>query len=104
MFWYFPVWDISCIVALIFVFGSFIWMVNAFLILLPLTIEDAMSRREAMFTTGVTPFVATSTFVLGSVLLLLEAYNENPCRLLWLGFGGSPMMRTFRVMGSKVAQ
>ena len=77
MFVFYPVWDISYLIAIVFTFGSVIWMMNAFLILLPLTTAETMSRREVLFTAGVTPFVATTTFVVGSLLLMLEAYNEN---------------------------
>lgn len=73
----FPVWDISYLVAVIFTFGSIIWVVNAFFVFLPLIRPSSGFENEILYGGGITAFLGATVFELGSVLLLLEAVNEN---------------------------
>ncbi|KAK8172236.1 LOW QUALITY PROTEIN: hypothetical protein BKA80DRAFT_287979 [Phyllosticta citrichinensis] len=57
-------WDISYLVALIFTAGSVIWVINGFFVLLPLIMPSSEFHNEIL--SGV-----------GSILLMLEAVNEN---------------------------
>ncbi|KAJ5550749.1 hypothetical protein N7535_001309 [Penicillium sp. DV-2018c] len=77
MFSYAPYWDVSYLVATTFTFGSAIWIINAFFVWLPL--EDPKTGFPGISTVGggVTAFIGATIFVFGSVLLFLEAVNEN---------------------------
>ncbi|KAF2458068.1 hypothetical protein BDY21DRAFT_285362 [Lineolata rhizophorae] len=77
MFTQFPVWDISYLVAIIFTLGSVIWVINAFFVWLPLVRPETEFPNEELTGGGVTAFVGATVFEIGSVLLLLEAINEN---------------------------
>ncbi|KAB2577081.1 putative integral membrane protein [Lasiodiplodia theobromae] len=73
----FPVWDISYLVAVIFTLGSAIWVLNAFFVLLPLVRPSSEFQNEVLYGGGVTAFIGATVFVVGSVLLLLEAVNDD---------------------------
>ncbi|CAG7956005.1 unnamed protein product [Penicillium salamii] len=72
-----PYWDISWLVATTFTLGSVIWIVNAFFVWLPLANPNTEFSGESLVGGGVTAFIGATIFEVGSVLLLLEAVNEN---------------------------
>jgi hypothetical protein len=74
---YYPYWDVSWLVATIFTFGSVIWVINSFFEWLPLVDPSTEFTNEAYIGGGVTAFIGATIFEVGSVLLLLEAVNEN---------------------------
>lgn len=78
MFTCFPVWDISYLVALIFTLGSIVWVINGFFAFLPLVAPSTEFAHESTTAAGVTAFIgAILFFETGSVLLIIEAINEN---------------------------
>jgi len=77
MFTYFPIWDVSYDVAFIFTIGSVIWVINAFFALLPFTTPRDDFSGETLYGGGITAFIGATVFEIGSVLLMLEAVNEN---------------------------
>lgn len=77
MFTVFPYWDVSFLVAFIFTLGSVIWVINAFFVWLPLEDPSSEFPNESLTAGGVTAFVGATIFEIGSVLLILEAVNEN---------------------------
>ncbi|KEY68534.1 hypothetical protein S7711_08808 [Stachybotrys chartarum IBT 7711] len=77
MFLRYPVWDISYDVAAIFTIGSVIWVINGFFSWLPLAAPSTTFPGEASWGGGVTALVGATVFEVGSVLLMLEAVNEN---------------------------
>ncbi|KAK5132670.1 hypothetical protein LTR08_008714 [Meristemomyces frigidus] len=74
---YYPVWDVSYLVAVTFTWGSVIWVINAFFALLPFTNPKTEFPTEVLFGGGITAFMGATVFEIGSVLLMLEAINEN---------------------------
>ncbi|KAF2665767.1 hypothetical protein BT63DRAFT_405830 [Microthyrium microscopicum] len=77
MFTDYPVWDISWLVAYIFVWGSIIWIINAFFVWLPLPQPGSEFPNEIYAGGGITAFIGATIFEVGSILLILEAVNEN---------------------------
>lgn len=77
MFLRYPIWDVSYDVAAIFTLGSAVWVLNGFLVLLPLTNPESSWPGESSWGGGVSAAVGASIFEVGSVLLMLEAVNEN---------------------------
>jgi hypothetical protein len=77
MLTYYPVWDISFDVAYVFTIGSVIWVINAFFVLLPLLRPDTEFNNEELYGGGITAFIGATVFELGSLLLMVEAVNEN---------------------------
>ena len=77
MFSTYPYWDVSYLVAVIFTLGSVVWCINAFFVWLPL--EDPASEfpGEISDAGGWTAFIGATIFELGSILLMIEAVNEN---------------------------
>lgn len=73
----YPVWDVSFDVAYIFTIGSVIWCINAFFALLPDTNPSTLFPGEILYGGGITAFIGATVFEIGSVLLMLEAINEN---------------------------
>ena len=74
---YYPVWDISWWVAYLFTWGSIVWVFNAFFVFLPLVKPSTEFHNEILVGGGVTAFIGATVFEIGSVLLMLEAVNEN---------------------------
>ena len=72
-----PYWDISYLVAVIFTLGSCVWVINAFLVWLPLVKPSTEFKNEILVGGGVSAFIGATVFEIGSVLLMLEAINEN---------------------------
>ncbi|KAK5936646.1 hypothetical protein PMZ80_011111 [Knufia obscura] len=78
MFTYYPVWDISWLVAYIFTWGSIVWCINAFFSFLPYIRSTSDFKGEVLDAGGITAFIgAVMFFELGSILLMLEVVNEN---------------------------
>lgn len=73
----FPVWDVSYDVATIFTLGSVVWVINGFFVLIPLTHPAAAFSGEAGWGGGISACVGATIFEVGSVLLMIEAVNEN---------------------------
>ena len=72
-----PYWDISWLVAIIFTLGSAVWVINAFFAYLPLAQPSTLFKNEALVGGGISAFVGATIFEIGSVLLMIEAVNEN---------------------------
>ncbi|KAI8669344.1 hypothetical protein NCS57_00749200 [Fusarium keratoplasticum] len=77
MFLRYPVWDVSYDVAVIFTIGSIIWVVNGFFSWLPVQDPSTEFKGETGWAAGLTALVGATVFEVGSVLLMLEAVNEN---------------------------
>lgn len=69
--------DISYLVAVIFTLGSVVWCINALFCFLPYTNPASKFPGEILYGGGITAFIGTVIFEVGSVLLMLEAVNEN---------------------------
>ncbi|TQS31312.1 hypothetical protein Golomagni_08415, partial [Golovinomyces magnicellulatus] len=74
----FPYWDISWLVAFIFTLGSVVWVINGFFSWLPLVAPSTEFNGETYYGGGITAFIgAVLFFEIGSILLVLEAINDN---------------------------
>ncbi|KAK1829086.1 integral membrane protein [Podospora conica] len=73
----FPVWDVSYDVAVVFTLGSIVWVINAFFVWLPLAAPSTEFPGETDIAGGWTAFIGATIFEFGSVLLMIEAVNEN---------------------------
>lgn len=73
----YPVWDVSWCVAFIFTIGSVLWVINSFFVFLPLIQPSSSFHNEVLVGGGVTAFIGATIFEIGSILLMLEAVNEN---------------------------
>lgn len=73
----YPYWDVSFLVAEIFTLSSVVWVLNAFLVYLPLAKPQTEFRTEILYGGGITAFIGATIFEVGSILLMLEAVNEN---------------------------
>jgi hypothetical protein len=77
MFSTYPYWDVSYLVATIFTFGSVVWVINAFFAWLPLVDPSTEFENESTLGGGITAMIGATIFEAGSVLLMIEAVNEN---------------------------
>lgn len=77
MFTQYPYYDISYLVAIIFTWGSIVWVLNAFFVWLPLVQPSSEFPDEMSYGGGITAFIGATIFEIGSVLLMIEAVNEN---------------------------
>jgi hypothetical protein len=77
MLTYFPIWDVSYLVATTFTLGSVVWVLNSFFAFLPFTNPKSLSDGEVLWGGGITAFVGATIFEIGSILLMFEAVNEN---------------------------
>ena len=77
MFTVFPYWDVSYLVAVVFTIGSVVWCINAFFVWLPLVDPASEFPGEISDAGGWSAWVGASIFEFGSVLLMIEAVNEN---------------------------
>jgi hypothetical protein len=77
MFSTYPYWDVSYLVAIIFTLGSVVWCINAFFVWLPLQDPSTEFSGEITDAGGITAFIGATIFEIGSVLLMIEAVNEN---------------------------
>lgn len=73
----YPYWDVSYVVAIIFVIGSIVWCINGFLVWLPLPAPSTEFDGEIAIGGGVTAFIGATLFSIGSILYMIEAVNEN---------------------------
>lgn len=73
----YPIWDISYLVATIFTLGSVVWVINAFFVWLPLVRPSTEFKDEISYGGGISALVGATIFEIGSVLLMIEAVNEN---------------------------
>lgn len=73
----YPVWDVSYDVATVFTWGSVVWVINGFFEWLPLVSPSTEFPTEETWGGGLTAFIGATIFLFGSVLLMLEAVNEN---------------------------
>lgn len=91
----YPVWDVSYDVAAVFTIGksavkleslthlklnhlgSMIWVINGFFSWLPLAAPSTEFSGESDWGGGLTAFIGATVFEFGSILLMLEAVNEN---------------------------
>ncbi|KAI1881718.1 hypothetical protein JX265_000544 [Neoarthrinium moseri] len=73
----YPVWDVSYDVAILFTIGSVIWVINGFFVWLPAQDPWTEFSGEVEVGGGITAFIGATVFEIGSVLLMLEAVNEN---------------------------
>lgn len=73
----YPYWDVSWLVAVIFTIGSVVWVFNAFFVFLPLLVPSSEFSTEIVYGGGITAFIGATVFEIGSVLLMVEAVNEN---------------------------
>lgn len=77
MFTYFPIWDVSYLVATSFTWGSVVWVINSFYAFLPYTNPNSLSEKDILWGGGITAFIGATIFEFGSILLMFEAVNEN---------------------------
>lgn len=77
MFTYFPYWDVSWLVAIIFTLGSVVWCINGFFSWLPDVDPNTEFPTEVLQGGGITAFIGATIFEIGSILLMFEAVNEN---------------------------
>ncbi|KAI9740835.1 MAG: hypothetical protein M1818_004440 [Claussenomyces sp. TS43310] len=73
----FPYWDVSYLVAIAFTIGSITWCFNGFFAWLPLQDPGSEFPTEALYGAGITAFIGATIFEIGSVLLMVEAVNED---------------------------
>ena len=73
----YPYWDVSWLVATIFTLGSVVWVINAFFSYLPLAQPGTSFNNEVLVGGGISAFIGATIFEIGSVLLMIEAVNEN---------------------------
>lgn len=77
MFITYPYWDVSYLVAIVFTLGSICWVINAFFVWLPFAAPSTEFQGEITSGGGITAFVGATVFEIGSILLMIEAVNEN---------------------------
>lgn len=70
-------WDVSWWIAVLFTFGSIIFVVCGFFYWLPLADPSSAFPNEGGLAGGITAFVGATLFTIGGVLLIVEASNEN---------------------------
>ena len=76
IFTYFPIWDVSWLVAVTFTVGSVVWVMNGFFVFLPFAPKVAFDG-QSLYGGGITAFIGATVFEIGSAFLMLEAVNEN---------------------------
>ncbi|KAH8821092.1 hypothetical protein F5884DRAFT_893907 [Xylogone sp. PMI_703] len=77
MFTNYPWYDVSYLVAIFFTLGSMVWIINCFFVWLPLEDPNTEFSNEITTGGGVTAFIGATIFFFGSILLMIEAVNEN---------------------------
>lgn len=77
LFTTFPYWDISWVVAVLFVIGSTVWVINGFFVFLPLVRPETEFGTEVIVGGGVTAFIGATIFIIGSWGYVLEVINED---------------------------
>ena len=75
---YFPIWDISWLVAMTFTLGSVVWVLNGFFSWLPVVAPSTEFPGESEYAGGISAFVGAIVFFeVGSILLVIEAVNAD---------------------------
>lgn len=74
---YFPYWDVSYLIGVMFTIGSAVFIIDGFFSWLPLVSPRTEFKNEKFVGEGITDIIGTTIFEVGSVLMLLEAMNEN---------------------------
>jgi hypothetical protein len=64
-------------VAIVFTLGSVVWCINAFFVWYPLQNPSTEFSDEISSGGGITAFIGATIFEFGSILLMIEAINEN---------------------------
>jgi hypothetical protein len=72
----YPYWDISWLIAMIFVLGSVLWIIDGFFGWLPLVRPDTEFSDEE-YAGGWITFIGSTVFLVASMLLMVEAVNVN---------------------------
>ena len=72
-----PIGDISYLVAFTFTIGSLIWVLNGVFVFTPLIGSAATFPSEIVVGGGATAFIGGCVFLVGSLLLMLEAVNAD---------------------------
>ncbi|KAF2160312.1 hypothetical protein M409DRAFT_70490 [Zasmidium cellare ATCC 36951] len=75
MFTTFPYNNISWHIAIVFTFGSVIWVLSSFFAYMPMD-KNAPPSLSA-YGCGITAFIGSCVFVLGSILLMMETVKDN---------------------------
>lgn len=75
LFTKFPYWDLSWCIAIVYTFGSIIWVANGVVSVLQTTSQDPPQALQLANTW--VAFAGASIFFIGSYLLFLEAVNAN---------------------------
>jgi hypothetical protein len=74
---YYPVWDVSYMVAQWFTWGSVVWVINSFFVWLPSVRPYSEFHGEVANAGGISAFIGATIFEIGSIFLMIEAVNEN---------------------------
>lgn len=77
MFTTFPIGDISYLVAVIFTFGSAVFIVNGAFVFCSLVNAQSEFPGEVVQGGGYTAFIGATMFLVGGALLMSEAVNED---------------------------
>ncbi|TVY56233.1 hypothetical protein LCER1_G002296 [Lachnellula cervina] len=72
-----PCHEYSQGVAIVFTLGSVVWCINAFFVWLPLQSPSTEFKDEITSAGGISAFIGATIFEFGSILLMIEAVNEN---------------------------
>jgi hypothetical protein len=73
----YPFYDVSWLVAVVFTLGSIVWCINGCFSFLPLIKPSSEFATETVYGAGITAFIGATIFEIGSILLMIEAVNEN---------------------------
>lgn len=70
-------WDVSWWIAILFTFGSALFVVSSLFYWLPLAAPQTEFPGESLVGGGVCSFIGATLFTVGGLLLIVEAANEN---------------------------
>ena len=70
-------WDVSWWIAVLFTWGSAIFVISGFFYWLPLAAPSTEFPNESSIGGGIMAFIGATLFTIGGVLLIVEASNEN---------------------------
>lgn len=75
MFTTLPFDNISWLIAIVFTLGSVVWILSSFFAFMPM--EHGAPPSLSAYGCGITAFIGSSIFALGSILLMLESVKDN---------------------------
>lgn len=75
MFTTFPYTNISWQIAIVFTLGSIIWILSSFFAYMPM--DKSAPPSLSAYGCGITSFIGSCVFVLGSILLMLESVKDT---------------------------